>query len=474
MAKGCAPIATTTLMLLSALGGCELALGLPGLTDLPPDGSVGEAGADAMSGGDTGMAGRDVATTEGDSGPDAASRDGGVEGGLDASTDGTAADAGNVCVIDGTTYPANQPNPTNICQVCRPATSTTGWSDVPDEQACGSGACCSGGCVQESTDPNNCGFCGRSCGGAACTGGLCPISTLASSLNAPSCMTLNETGVYFTVGTGVAVVPLDGGSTTQLASDPNVPTGIATSSTDVYWTDFSTGTIFYRALTSPAVTELDAGQAVQFCGFAVDSTSAYCANRITAGDGGDTVTKVALGDASVTTLASQESSVRKIALDSTNVYFTAEGTAANGFMDGAVVRVPRAGGTPTTLASAQWGVYDVAVDSTSVYWTDAYGGTVMKVATTGGTAVTLVNLGPTNTPWAIAVDATGVYFTDTQTDTVSRVALDGGKVTTLATSQFDPVGIGDPTAVYWLDVGDTGTAPDGALTNEGSLMKVPK
>src|SRR5580692_7775036 len=72
--------------------------------------------------------------------------------------------------------------------------------------------------------------------------------------------------------------------------------------------------------------------------------------------GGSTVSESVL-----TTLASGETSIG-IAVDKTNVYWTAPG---------AVMKVPLGGGTPTTLASGQQFPGDIAVNGANVCWTDS-------------------------------------------------------------------------------------------------------
>jgi hypothetical protein len=75
------------------------------------------------------------------------------------------------------------------------------------------------------------------------------------------------------------------------------------------------------------------------------------------------------------TLASGESGVSSLTVDGESVYWAA--------VDGAIKKVPLAGGPPTTLVVSQdtpgGTSVNVAVDSTSVYWTDSSAGTVMKL-----------------------------------------------------------------------------------------------
>ncbi len=82
---------------------------------------------------------------------------------------------------------------------------------------------CNGVCVDELTDPGNCGGCAVACAGT-CTAGRCLV-TLASGLHRPTAIAVDATSVYFTTeGTpandiegAVMKVPIDGGAPLTLA-----------------------------------------------------------------------------------------------------------------------------------------------------------------------------------------------------------------------------------------------------------------
>jgi hypothetical protein len=154
------------------------------------------------------------------------------------------------------------------------------------------------------------------------------------------------------------------------------------------------------------------------------------------------------------TLAFGQNGALGIAVDATSVYFTTF------YDDGAVMKVPLAGGTAIALASAQDSPMSLVVDGVNVYWTNWDGGTVMAAPIGGGSATTLAS--GQSSPQGIVVDATSVYFTTGGTSaanyddgTVMKVPIGGGPATALATGQNYPLGIAvDATSVYWTNQAD--------------------
>ena len=294
--------------------------------------------------------------------------------------------------------------------------------DVPvDGRMCQSGSCacpngeCNGVCVDEQTDPNNCGGCGLTCNSAMeiCSGG---------------CLTL-------------------------LASGQDGADAVAVDDTNVYWTDHGNGTVMKEPIGGGTPTTLASGGAGRL---AVDAENVYWL-------GAGTVMKVPIGGGSPITLASGQSSVYGIAVDSTNVYWTNFGTddAWGDYIPGSgnIMTVPIAGGTPTTLVYGADGPAGIALNAAGVYWIEAVGGAVLTYSLSDST---LTNLSPAQ-GWCIAVDSTSVYWTNMENSTdidVMRLVL-GGTEVTLASGRY-PWGIAvDSTSVYWTD------------TSLGTVMKVP-
>ena len=97
-----------------------------------------------------------------------------------------------------------------------------------------------------------------------------------------------------------------------------------------------------------------------------------------------------------------------VVVDSTSVYYSSYGFGST--VEGAVMKVPIAGGTVTTLASGLGEAISIAVDSSNVYWGDYYENNIVKIPTGGGAMTTLVS--KMSVPEQIAVDSTSLYWTN--------------------------------------------------------------
>jgi hypothetical protein len=153
-------------------------------------------------------------------------------------------------------------------------------------------------------------------------------------------LAVDATGVYFwAAGQGVERLPLQGGDTTLLASDPD--------DRGLHLTVYG-GNVYWSTLSN------------------VDNVTA-------------TIMTVSVAGGTPTLLSSDPAF--SFATDGANVYWTVSlcGAGMASSCTGAVRKVPVGGGTPTTVVSG-WpvaGVSGVAVDATSVYWSS--GNSVMKM-----------------------------------------------------------------------------------------------
>jgi hypothetical protein len=152
-----------------------------------------------------------------------------------------------------------------------------------------------------------------------------------------------------------------------------------------------------------------------------------------------------------------------IAVDGTHVYWTDQKAWA-------LRKVPKAGGEVTTLATAQEGIFRLAVDSNFVYWINSVTiGSVMKVPIGGGDPIPIASA---RWPRGIAVDATNVYWTSAETDgggrgAVMKASHATGEVVTLAENQSSASAIAvDATNVYWTNADTVGNG-------QGAVMTVP-
>ncbi len=320
--------------------------------------------------------------------------------------------------------------------------------------ACHSGeSLCAGLCVDQQTDPANCGGCGVVCDGT-CALGRCMV-TLVKETTATS-LAVDATSVYWTTegstnGT-VMSIPSQGGSQTVLASSQNTPSSVAVSGATVYWISYSSVMFnIMQVATSGGAMPVTLATGWSYPTLAVDGTTVYWsddsvgevqgpgslkpATRVNSIPGGG-------GAVSTVVVAPDIHTPQSIAVDATNVYLSltvSPGTVLQSFPlgGGAAVtlamvgfdsngiaavplpavkgqnardlywsagklwRVPVSGGPLTTIAPLS---NSVAVDATTVYWSTD--NAVMSLSMSGGTPVTLANVGA----GGIAVDATSVYW----------------------------------------------------------------
>lgn len=126
----------------------------------------------------------------------------------------------------------------------------------------------------------------------------------------------------------------------------------------------------------------------------------------------------------VTTIAtSTVQTPYRLAVDATNIYWTASGDATG---DGVIMKVSQQGGSPTTLASGLTNPSGIAVDATAVYWTEwTENGSLMKVPLSGGAPVALATCTGGNLPHLVAVDGQSVYWS--ASDGVRKTPTSGGE-----------------------------------------------
>jgi hypothetical protein len=152
----------------------------------------------------------------------------------------------------------------------------------------------------------------------------------------------------FPPSTTIAKMPLSGGTPAVVTSGWDAITAIAVDETSVYW--------------------LDAGNPSQGPSGTVDKVPL---------EGGPPVT-LATGQTIGWGTPGNVNWNRYLAVDATGVYWGTEGTQANSYSDGAVMKVPLTGGSPVTIASGGISVGALAIDGESVYWANNYDGYVMK------------------------------------------------------------------------------------------------
>ena len=143
-------------------------------------------------------------------------------------------------------------------------------------------------------------------------------------------------------------------------------------------------------------------------------------------------------------LASDQGSVRRVAMDETHLYWTNWSSAQ-------VVRSITDGGRLQVIASDQNFPFGIVLDATHVYWANAY--EVVR-ARKDGSAREVLYTGPVK---SVAIDDTYVYWGTGSDGRVMRARKDGSGAQTLASGQDYPMRVAvDDTHVYWTNFGENG------------------
>jgi hypothetical protein len=256
-----------------------------------------------------------------------------------------------------------------------------------------------------SSDPQNCGACGRSCGVENCQDASCSPRVLVTGLKLTGGIAVDSKNVYFLTTTTVDSVPLDGGTVSELA------TGL----TDVNY-------------------------------LAIDSTYAYVSIEPPTGTG--PVLRIRLTGGTPYTLAPNREAPNGVAATAGKLFWAEQG---DGGMNGAVLSIPSAGGTPSVVVSGEIGPEQLAVDSDNVYFSnwDWGGNSVVQAPLSGSAPITLAVL---PRPLGIAIDTSNVYFSNIgDAGTVNQVHKGGGTVLLLAHTPSAGTLASDGTSVYWTD-----------------------
>jgi hypothetical protein len=214
---------------------------------------------------------------------------------------------------------------------------------------------------------------------------------------------------------------------------------------------------------------------------ASDGTNLYWGSR---GADGGSIFQVPLAGGAVTTLAPAVYP-QCLTVDETSVYWT--DVTSSGF--GVVVKVPKGGGSPTTLATGtdRFPSYlPIAVDSTNVYWVDQ---SVMKVAKTGGSIVTVAGGGTQSSGSfdvgcrLFAVIGNSLLVTGSPTGATGSPAIQSVPVsgaaspTVIASGEYPQVLVAGATNLFWVGLGTqldvNETSLDGGATTTLASPSAP-
>jgi sugar lactone lactonase YvrE len=243
---------------------------------------------------------------------------------------------------------------------------------------------------------------------------------LASDQDYPHGIAVDDANVFFScIDEGIKRVPKKGGALVLVATSDHGPHQVAVDTTHVYWADLGTG-----------ATDFHDGRVAR-------------------------APKDAVGTATAEIISPVVPAVGAIILAGPYVYFTSLGTTSNGAYnnDGAIWRVPRAGGMAERLAKDQRRPIGLAVDDAYVYWTNSYEQAVARCSVAGCNESPTTLYTNLDVPRSLVVDEAFLYWSSTQGSNVVRAPkAGGGGVFEIASSRGFPDGLKlDRTELFWVE-----------------------
>jgi len=323
------------------------------------------------------------------------------------------------------------------------------------------------------TDPLNCGTCGHDCvvpgaaapDGGACQAGMCQPSAIVTGNTGPYGIAVTNGTLYFTSSDEtVDKCTVDNcmNTLTQMTSGQEIPHGITTDATNVYWA--SEGFVdgdggFSGSISTCGLSGCSGGVATTLATFetgpydvVVNTNNAFWTD-----DFGKEVRSCAISGCgqSPTTLANDPKNLSGIAIDDTSIYWAEPGAGnlnkcpLNGCAsfsafatftpsmnveidvvdgtvfwttNGAIMSCPTASCiVPTVFAANQPNALAITHDALNLYWTlGVLGGKVMTCPLAGCVTPTVLADNQPR-PTSVAVDATSVYWANYGGTTVMRL-----------------------------------------------------
>jgi hypothetical protein len=285
---------------------------------------------------------------------------------------------------------------------------------------------CGGACVQLDSDSENCGRCGRSCGGVACTARTCAVTKVTDVVDGVA-LVVGATDVFVRTESGLFQAAKSGG---------------------------------------PLASSFDAsGWGFPGKSLSIDATNVYFLAKSSGADEGIFKRPVAGGLAPQLLAVTTCSLGGGMATASSLCGFATDGTTFLGF-DGNDLRT--CSGAGCTLASTSFaapGVQALAIDPGHAFWTSFAGsGSVSSCATPGcATAVPIASSAKTAQPALVRVHKGVVYWIDNSVASSDKARIlacaEGGcndQPTVLVSGQNQMTGLAvDNAGVYFSIEGDT-------------------